>query len=196
MCSVNQDDPFLRAIAYDPENDTPRLIYADWLEEQGDPRGEYLRLECYLATLAQDNPQFDRLVVRFRELHGRIDPDWRVAVARSKVERCRLFEFRCPKRWEKLRRTADCTVRFCTACHEEVFYCDSILEARQHAERGRCVAIDVAVPRRDGDLEDEERFEGIPLGFMEFDDRSEFALAPPQLPTAVPEKRRPWWRFW
>src|SRR5262249_36968134 len=34
---------FLDAILEAPEDDAVRLIYADWLEEQGDPRGEFIR---------------------------------------------------------------------------------------------------------------------------------------------------------
>ena len=43
---------FLRAIIEHPEDDTPRLIYADWLEENGDPdRAEFIRVQCELARL-------------------------------------------------------------------------------------------------------------------------------------------------
>jgi uncharacterized protein (TIGR02996 family) len=42
---------FLQAIKEQPEDDTPRLILADWLEERGDPRGELLRLQVTLARL-------------------------------------------------------------------------------------------------------------------------------------------------
>src|SRR5262245_22224151 len=34
---------FLAAIVDDYRDETPRLIYADWLEEHGDPRGPFLR---------------------------------------------------------------------------------------------------------------------------------------------------------
>jgi len=37
-------EAFLSAIAEQPEDDTQWLILADWLEEQGDPRGELVRL--------------------------------------------------------------------------------------------------------------------------------------------------------
>lgn len=40
------DADFLAAIIADPKNDVPRLIYADWLEERGDPRGEFIRRSC------------------------------------------------------------------------------------------------------------------------------------------------------
>jgi uncharacterized protein (TIGR02996 family) len=42
---------FLDAILEQPDADAPRLIYADWLEEQGDPRAELIRLQCERANL-------------------------------------------------------------------------------------------------------------------------------------------------
>jgi uncharacterized protein (TIGR02996 family) len=47
---------FVSAILESLEDDTPRLIYADWLEERGDPRGEFIRLQCARAAL----PEWDR----------------------------------------------------------------------------------------------------------------------------------------
>jgi uncharacterized protein (TIGR02996 family) len=32
-----------------PDDDAPRLVYADWLQERGDPRGELIALQCELA---------------------------------------------------------------------------------------------------------------------------------------------------
>jgi len=43
------EQAFLRAILKTPHEDTPRLIYADWLEERGDPRSEFIRAQCQLA---------------------------------------------------------------------------------------------------------------------------------------------------
>jgi uncharacterized protein (TIGR02996 family) len=41
---------FLDAILADPGDDTPRLVYADWLEEYGQAeRGEFIRVQCELA---------------------------------------------------------------------------------------------------------------------------------------------------
>jgi uncharacterized protein (TIGR02996 family) len=42
---------FLRAICERPHDDAPRLVYADWLDEHGDPRGEFIRLQIDLARL-------------------------------------------------------------------------------------------------------------------------------------------------
>ncbi len=38
---MDSDEAFLQAIAETPDDDAPRLIYADWLDDhgQGDPAG-------------------------------------------------------------------------------------------------------------------------------------------------------------
>jgi uncharacterized protein (TIGR02996 family) len=38
-------DPFIAAICAEPDDNLPRLIYADWLDDRGDPRGEFIRLQ-------------------------------------------------------------------------------------------------------------------------------------------------------
>src|SRR5438552_114024 len=52
-----EEAAFLRLIAAAPDDDAPRLIYADWLEERGDPRGSFIRVQCALARLAADDPR-------------------------------------------------------------------------------------------------------------------------------------------
>jgi uncharacterized protein (TIGR02996 family) len=48
-------DAFLEDITAHPEDDAPRLIYADWLDEFGDEaeraRAEFIRVQCELANL-------------------------------------------------------------------------------------------------------------------------------------------------
>lgn len=41
---MSDEDPFIDEMSRHPENRDMRLIYADWLEEQGDPRGPINRL--------------------------------------------------------------------------------------------------------------------------------------------------------
>ena len=42
-------EPFLKAICENPDDDTVRLVYADWLDENGDPeRAEFIRLQIAL----------------------------------------------------------------------------------------------------------------------------------------------------
>jgi uncharacterized protein (TIGR02996 family) len=61
---MTEDEAFLQALLQTPDDDTPRLIYADWLEEQGDPRGEFIRLQCALAQ-----KQMASLDPRYWDLH-------------------------------------------------------------------------------------------------------------------------------
>jgi uncharacterized protein (TIGR02996 family) len=65
---------FLRAIAEHPDDDLPRLVYADWLDEHGDPaRAEFIRVQCELTRLVPDDGRRSELHVRERELlkaHG------------------------------------------------------------------------------------------------------------------------------
>jgi uncharacterized protein (TIGR02996 family) len=43
-------DGFLDAICAAPDDDTPRLVFADWLEEHGEPeRAEFIRVQCRIA---------------------------------------------------------------------------------------------------------------------------------------------------
>ena len=37
---------FLQTILTRPDDDEPRLLYADWLSEAGNPLGEFIRLQC------------------------------------------------------------------------------------------------------------------------------------------------------
>jgi uncharacterized protein (TIGR02996 family) len=41
---------FLNESKEHPDDDTPRLVLADWLEERGDERGEFVRLQCLRAA--------------------------------------------------------------------------------------------------------------------------------------------------
>jgi uncharacterized protein (TIGR02996 family) len=50
------DDAFLRQILAHPFDDGPRLVYADRLDERGDPRGEFIRAQVELARWGYDGP--------------------------------------------------------------------------------------------------------------------------------------------
>ncbi len=49
---MNERDALLRAICESPDEDTPRLVFADWLDERGQPeRAEFIRLQVRFAAL-------------------------------------------------------------------------------------------------------------------------------------------------
>lgn len=68
---------FLRAICDNPDDDAPRLVYADWLEELGDPRGEFIRISCERANLPPFDPRRRHWTLRLDELQVRHDLQWR-----------------------------------------------------------------------------------------------------------------------
>ena len=52
MDLLTQHEAFLRAIFDAPDDDTPRLVYADFLQENGEEdRAELIRVQCELARL-------------------------------------------------------------------------------------------------------------------------------------------------
>jgi uncharacterized protein (TIGR02996 family) len=46
---VSGDKDLRDAIIASPDDDAPRLVYADWLLERGDPRGEFIQIQCALG---------------------------------------------------------------------------------------------------------------------------------------------------
>jgi uncharacterized protein (TIGR02996 family) len=48
------EEAFRAAIVAAPDDDTPRLVFADWLDEHGDAaRAEFIRVQCELAKLEE-----------------------------------------------------------------------------------------------------------------------------------------------
>ena len=62
------EDALFRAVLADPDDDAPRLVYADWLEERGDPRAEFIRVQCERASLPAADPRAAELRARERAL--------------------------------------------------------------------------------------------------------------------------------
>lgn len=72
---MNEQD-LLHEIFATPDDDLPRLIYADWLDEKGDPRGEFIRVQCELARLPNDDPRCEKLRNREKELLEAYECSW------------------------------------------------------------------------------------------------------------------------
>jgi uncharacterized protein (TIGR02996 family) len=78
---VREDESLFAALRAHPEDETLRLVYADWLEERGDLRGEWLRTQVALDRLTAEGRWDATLADRRRQLGTVIDPVW-LAVAR------------------------------------------------------------------------------------------------------------------
>lgn len=71
------DAAFLAALHDHPEDDATRLVYADWLEERGDPRAEYLRLGVAIAEHLRRGQGYADLRQRLLELSSSLPREWR-----------------------------------------------------------------------------------------------------------------------
>jgi uncharacterized protein (TIGR02996 family) len=75
---MNAADALLAAVHADPHDDGPRLVYADWLDEHGDPeRAEFIRVQCELARASEDDPRRPTLEGRERLLLSRHGKAWK-----------------------------------------------------------------------------------------------------------------------
>jgi uncharacterized protein (TIGR02996 family) len=73
---MTEVEAFLQAIVENPDDDGPRLIFADWLEERGDPRAEFIRVQCALADTRPDNSRRAELKQRERALLRQHQEQW------------------------------------------------------------------------------------------------------------------------
>ena len=66
---MSEHAAFLNAVMERPDDDLPRLVYADYLEETGDAgRAEFIRVQIELARLDEDDDRFAILTRRESEL--------------------------------------------------------------------------------------------------------------------------------
>jgi uncharacterized protein (TIGR02996 family) len=73
-------DAFLQDILAHPDDDAPRLIFADWLEEQGDAnsiaRAEFIRIQCTVAGRQLSPQQKAKLERRQEQILNEHEREW------------------------------------------------------------------------------------------------------------------------
>jgi uncharacterized protein (TIGR02996 family) len=69
---MNQEEAFVQAVLETPDDDAPRLIYADWLDDHGDPRGTFIRLQCEIARLPEEDPRREALAAQAKPLEEQL----------------------------------------------------------------------------------------------------------------------------
>lgn len=86
---MTEQEPLTAAVVASPDDDLPRLVLADWLEENGEAeRAEFIRLQCRLwqvgvrkdykpcGEITQDGFDIDAARRRERELLGENEHEW------------------------------------------------------------------------------------------------------------------------
>jgi uncharacterized protein (TIGR02996 family) len=80
---MSQGEAFLQAIRDTPGEDTPRLVYADWLDDGNKPGGDYLRAEVAWARSRDPGAE-----AAARRLAAGLDPVWVARVSRPPLGAC------------------------------------------------------------------------------------------------------------
>lgn len=115
----------LEALQREPHDWAARLVYSDWLEQQGDDEdAAFVRGE--------------------REIPSRAYIESTAAAWRA-ITSCRAINcgrLACDERWSTLHATGDARLRRCHICERDVHYCEDRDEVDFHLGRGELVTID------------------------------------------------------
>lgn len=84
---MTDGEAFIRAIVDSPGDDTPRLVYADWLDDRDDPRGAYLRAETEWVRLRRDGERPGDSP-ELRDMAVGLDLVWVARVSRPPIGVC------------------------------------------------------------------------------------------------------------
>jgi len=88
---MSDHDTFLASICANPDDDAPRLIYADWLEEQGDStRAEFIRLQIEHAHLTSDSNRREWIESRLKKLERAFRKQWAEPL-KGMADSCEFF---------------------------------------------------------------------------------------------------------
>jgi uncharacterized protein (TIGR02996 family) len=82
---MGDEQVFLNAIKANPDDEASRLVYADWLEEQGDPRADFLRLHLALTAAAPDHPERVAGEQELSQLRKGCDTAWLAVIEPERV---------------------------------------------------------------------------------------------------------------
>jgi uncharacterized protein (TIGR02996 family) len=85
---MSDEAAFLGAIRASPDDDTTRLVYADWLDDRADPRGAFVRLHRALRSVAPDHVQRGAAERELSVLRKDCPRDWLAVV---EPERSHLY---------------------------------------------------------------------------------------------------------
>lgn len=106
------EQAFLKDIVEHPDDDGPRLVYADWCDDHGDPdRAAFVRAQCRLHAMGRFDPERYDLEAAELDLLAKHEKKWkkplakitaRCELARGFIEKVALPEAKFIAVWEDL----------------------------------------------------------------------------------------------
>jgi uncharacterized protein (TIGR02996 family) len=106
---MNDEAAFLTRIRKTPDDVAPRLVYADWLDERDDPRGELIRITEEMRTLPGYSERYWALKPRYKKLKANAAYEWRTFMGYNQ-KRLALqhgFPEDVPSRWRLIRECVE-----------------------------------------------------------------------------------------
>lgn len=88
----DEEKAFRQAIIEEPDDDGIRLIYADWLEEQGNPRGEFIRLQIELEHVESTDSRRAEYLDREQEMLQEHREEWEPTKPKKHGHQCHHFK--------------------------------------------------------------------------------------------------------
>lgn len=74
---MTEGDSLYRAVLDNPEDDAPRLVFADWLDEYGRPeRAEFIRVQCAMDRVPAGTGRWRPLFERSQQIERAWRADW------------------------------------------------------------------------------------------------------------------------
>src|SRR5262249_5726431 len=99
---MSEEASLLQAIRDAPEDNAPRLVYADWLEAHGSLLAGYVRAECEVLALPPGDRRFGKRIDALEQIvrsAGTVLGGWQhgetLGRLRAKMERLRRQDTRC-----------------------------------------------------------------------------------------------------
>jgi uncharacterized protein (TIGR02996 family) len=83
---MDEENAFLAALSANPLDETARLVFADWLEEHGDRRSEFLRAAVAVGNAAVTDADFHQRLRHLNELRSVVSPGWLLRAYRILAE--------------------------------------------------------------------------------------------------------------
>jgi uncharacterized protein (TIGR02996 family) len=88
---MNERQALFQAVLDAPDDDAPRLVLADWLDEHDEgERAEFIRAQVEVERLDEFDPSRTALLARAEELFGRHRLDWQKGLPGWAVDNCKF----------------------------------------------------------------------------------------------------------